>query len=158
MFWLSQFQKLYKSVIINKKNYLSMRVLTKITNATRRGLLGQLRPCSGGMFGKYFFFLHFTQAIFSFYNLRVSSPKGGIPIPEDRQRLIREFVPGRQAAPARLTARPDRDLCKTGGIRTAPGIAVITPGKAAGALRRIRGGRPERAFCPACAFRGKVWS
>lgn len=54
---------------------------------------------------------------------------------EDKQRIIQEFVPGKQVTLAHLIANPDRDLYKklgvVGGIREALGIMTITPSEAA---------------------------
>ena len=54
---------------------------------------------------------------------------------EDKQRIIQEFVPGKQVTLAHLIANPDRDLYKklgvVGGIQEALGIMTITPSEAA---------------------------
>ncbi|MCI8908871.1 MAG: BMC domain-containing protein [Angelakisella sp.] len=63
--------------------------------------------------------------------------KGGFPISvfEDKQRIIQEFVPGKQVTLAHLIANPDRELYKklgvVGGIQEALGIMTITPSEAA---------------------------
>ena len=54
---------------------------------------------------------------------------------EDKQRIIQEFVPGKQVTLAHLIANPDRDLYKklgvVGGIQEALVIMTITPSEAA---------------------------
>ncbi len=53
---------------------------------------------------------------------------------EDKQRIIQEFVPGKQVTLAHLIANPDRELYKklvVGGIQEALGIMTITPSEAA---------------------------
>ena len=54
---------------------------------------------------------------------------------EDKQRIIQEFVPGKQVTLAHLIANPDRELYKklgvVGGIQEALGIMIITPSEAA---------------------------
>ena len=54
---------------------------------------------------------------------------------ENKQRIIQEFVPGKQVTLAHLIANPDKDLYKklgvVGGIRGALGIMTITPSEAA---------------------------
>ena len=54
---------------------------------------------------------------------------------EDKQRIIQEFVPGKQITLAHLIANPDPDLYKklgvVGGTREALGIMTITPSEAA---------------------------
>ncbi len=53
---------------------------------------------------------------------------------ENKQRIIQEFVPGKQVTLAHLIANPDKDLYKklgvVGGIREALGIMTITPSEA----------------------------
>ena len=54
---------------------------------------------------------------------------------EDKQRIIQEFVPGKQVTLAHLIANPDRDLYKklgvVGEVKEALGIMTITPSEAA---------------------------
>ena len=60
---------------------------------------------------------------------------------EDKQRIIQEFVPGKQVTLAHLIANPDRELYKklgvVGGIQEALGIMTITPAR-----------RPSSALTP----------
>ena len=61
--------------------------------------------------------------------------KGGFPVFEDKQRIIQEFVPGKQVTLAHLIANPDKDLYKklgvVGEVKEALGIMTITPSEAA---------------------------
>ena len=54
---------------------------------------------------------------------------------EDKQRIIQEFVPGKQVTLAHVIANPVADLAKklgiVGGIQGAIGILTITPSEAA---------------------------
>ena len=54
---------------------------------------------------------------------------------QDKQRIIQEFVPGKQVTMAHLIANPDDDLYKKLGVvskkRGALGIMTITPSEAA---------------------------
>ena len=54
---------------------------------------------------------------------------------EDKQRIIQEFVPGKQVTLAHLIANPDRDLYKklgvVGEVKEALGIMTITPSEGA---------------------------
>lgn len=54
---------------------------------------------------------------------------------EEKQRIIQEFVPGKQVTLAHLIANPDRDLYKKlgviGEVREALGIMTITPSEGA---------------------------
>jgi ethanolamine utilization protein EutS len=54
---------------------------------------------------------------------------------EERQRVIQEYVPGKQVTLAHLIANPTKDLYKKLGLtsehRGALGILTITPGEAA---------------------------
>ena len=54
---------------------------------------------------------------------------------EDKQRIIQEFVPGKQVTLAHLIANPNEDLYKKLGVigdrRGAIGILTITPSEAA---------------------------
>lgn len=54
---------------------------------------------------------------------------------EDKQRIIQEFVPGKQVTLAHLIANPEEDLYKKLGVigdkRGALGILTITPSEAA---------------------------
>ena len=65
------------------------------------------------------------------------SRKGGTPVfgEEHKERIIQEFVPGKQVTLAHLIANPDLDLYKklgvVGGIQEALGIMTITPSEAA---------------------------
>ncbi len=56
-------------------------------------------------------------------------------MPEDKQRIIQEFVPGKQVTMAHLIANPNDDLYKKLGVisprRGALGILTITPSEAA---------------------------
>ena len=58
---------------------------------------------------------------------------GGILM--ERERVIQEYVPGKQITLAHLIAHPDKDICKKLGLNTettrAIGILTITPGEAA---------------------------
>lgn len=53
---------------------------------------------------------------------------------EEKNRVIQEYVPGKQVTLAHLIAHPDRDICKKLGLNTettqAIGILTITPGEA----------------------------
>lgn len=53
----------------------------------------------------------------------------------ERERVIQEYVPGKQITLAHLIAHPDKDICKKLGLNTettrAIGILTITPGEAA---------------------------
>lgn len=53
----------------------------------------------------------------------------------ERDRVIQEYVPGKQITLAHLIAHPDKDICKKLGLRSevtqAIGILTITPGEAA---------------------------
>jgi len=53
---------------------------------------------------------------------------------EEKQRVIQEYVPGKQVTLAHLIANPNKDLCKKLGLATehkgAIGILTITPGEA----------------------------
>lgn len=53
----------------------------------------------------------------------------------EKNRVIQEYVPGKQITLAHLIAHPDRDICKKLGLNTettqAIGILTITPGEAA---------------------------
>ncbi|MGV8980121.1 ethanolamine utilization microcompartment protein EutS [Clostridium sp.] len=54
---------------------------------------------------------------------------------EERQRVIQEYVPGKQVTLAHLIANPNKDLYKKLGLtsehKDALGILTITPGEAA---------------------------
>lgn len=54
---------------------------------------------------------------------------------DEKQRIIQEFVPGKQVTLAHLIANPDRDLYKKlgviGEVREALGIMTITPSEGA---------------------------
>lgn len=54
---------------------------------------------------------------------------------DEKQRIIQEFVPGKQITLAHLIANPDHDLYKklgvVGEVREALGIMTITPSEAA---------------------------
>lgn len=54
---------------------------------------------------------------------------------EDKQRIIQEYVPGRQVTLAHIIANPQKDLSKKIGLSNndinAIGILTITPGEAA---------------------------
>lgn len=54
---------------------------------------------------------------------------------DEKQRIIQEFVPGKQVTLAHLIANPDRDLYKklgvVGEVREALGIMTITPSEGA---------------------------
>ncbi|MBY6276881.1 BMC domain-containing protein [Symbiobacterium thermophilum] len=52
---------------------------------------------------------------------------------EERQRIIQEYVPGKQVTLAHLIAHPTRELCERLGIEQAGaiGILTITPGEGA---------------------------
>ena len=53
---------------------------------------------------------------------------------EDKQRIIQEFVPGKQVTLAHLIANPDKELYKKLGVmdtRGAIGILTITPSEGA---------------------------
>lgn len=52
---------------------------------------------------------------------------------EDRQRIIQEYVPGKQVTLAHLIAHPTLELCERLGIEQAGaiGILTITPGEGA---------------------------
>ncbi len=54
---------------------------------------------------------------------------------QNKQRIIQEFVPGKQVTMAHLIANPDEDIYKklgvVGNIRGALGILTITPSEAA---------------------------
>lgn len=53
----------------------------------------------------------------------------------EKNRIIQEYVPGKQITLAHLIAHPDRDICKKLGLNSektqAIGILTITPGEAA---------------------------
>lgn len=53
----------------------------------------------------------------------------------EKNRVIQEYVPGKQITLAHLIAHPDEDICKKLGLNTginqAIGILTITPGEAA---------------------------
>lgn len=53
----------------------------------------------------------------------------------EKNRVIQEYVPGKQVTLAHLIAHPDKDICKKIGLNTetiqAIGILTITPGEAA---------------------------
>lgn len=52
----------------------------------------------------------------------------------EKDRIIQEYVPGKQVTLAHLIAHPDRDICKKLGLNAektqAIGILTITPGEA----------------------------
>lgn len=54
---------------------------------------------------------------------------------KERERIIQEYVPGKQVTLAHLIAHPDKDICKKIGLNSettqAIGILTITPGEAA---------------------------
>ncbi|MBI2570655.1 MAG: ethanolamine utilization microcompartment protein EutS [Candidatus Schekmanbacteria bacterium] len=60
--------------------------------------------------------------------MNARSPEGA-----DRQRIIQEFVPGKQVTLAHLIAHPGEELCKKIGVPfvNAIGIMTLTPGEAA---------------------------
>ncbi|MFC1850041.1 ethanolamine utilization microcompartment protein EutS [candidate division CSSED10-310 bacterium] len=50
---------------------------------------------------------------------------------KDKERIIQEFVPGKQVTLAHMIAHPEEDLCKKIGLNTvnAIGIMTLTPGE-----------------------------
>lgn len=71
---------------------------------------------------------------------------------KERDRIIQEYVPGKQVTLAHLIAHPDKDICKKIGLNTettqAIGILTITPGEAAiiGADIATKSGNVEIGF------------
>lgn len=58
-----------------------------------------------------------------------------MPVFEDKQRMIQEYVPGKQLTLAHLIANPQKSICQSLGLddeaTEAIGILTITPGEAA---------------------------
>lgn len=71
---------------------------------------------------------------------------------KERDRIIQEYVPGKQVTLAHLIAHPDKYICKKIGLNTettqAIGILTITPGEAAiiGADIATKSGNVEIGF------------
>lgn len=71
---------------------------------------------------------------------------------KERDRIIQEYVPGKQVTLAHLIAHPDKDICKKIGLNAettqAIGILTITPGEAAiiGADIATKSGNVEIGF------------
>ena len=70
---------------------------------------------------------------------------------QNKQRIIQEFVPGKQVTMAHLIANPDGDIYKklgvVGDVRGALGILTITPSEAAISARTWRLRRLRSAWC-----------
>lgn len=71
---------------------------------------------------------------------------------ENKQRMIQEYVPGKQITLAHLIASPNKDMCVKLGLddekTNAIGILTITPGEAAiiGADIATKSGEVELGF------------
>ena len=70
----------------------------------------------------------------------------------DKERIIQEFVPGKQVTLAHLIAHPGAELAKKIGVPEsgAIGIMTLTPGETAmiaGDLATARSARWKRRFC-----------